>query len=85
MAHAIGTDSRIGPHYLHAGVGFGGPSLEKHLLNLVYICETLELVTVAAYFQSIVKVNTWQKNRCGPWTACGLPPSTHATAPACVL
>ena len=51
MSHAIGTDSRIGPRFLSAGCGFGGPALQKHVLNLVYICESLGLAQAAAYWQ----------------------------------
>ena len=36
VAHAIGTDSRIGPRFLRAGVGFGGSCFKKDILNLVY-------------------------------------------------
>ncbi len=39
VAYAIGTDSRIGPRFLKASVGFGGSCFQKDILNLVYICE----------------------------------------------
>jgi UDPglucose 6-dehydrogenase len=39
VAHAIGTDSRIGPKFLKASVGFGGSCFQKDILNLVYLCE----------------------------------------------
>ena len=29
VAHAIGTDSRIGPKFLKASVGFGGSCFQK--------------------------------------------------------
>jgi len=32
-----GTDSRIGPKFLNASVGFGGSCFQKDILNLVYI------------------------------------------------
>ncbi|KXZ51319.1 hypothetical protein GPECTOR_13g806 [Gonium pectorale] len=63
VGHAIGTDSRIGPRFLKAGCGFGGPALQKHVLNLVYICESLGLKQAAAYWQQVVDVNDWVKNR----------------------
>jgi UDPglucose 6-dehydrogenase len=34
VAHAIGTDSRIGPKFLNASVGFGGSCFQKDILNL---------------------------------------------------
>ncbi|MEM1296621.1 MAG: nucleotide sugar dehydrogenase, partial [Verrucomicrobiota bacterium] len=39
VARAIGTDSRIGPKFLKASVGFGGSCFQKDVLNLVYLCE----------------------------------------------
>ena len=38
VAHAIGTDSRIGPKFLKASI-FGGPCFQKDIFNLVYLCE----------------------------------------------
>ena len=37
MCCATGTDSRIGPKFLNASVGFGGSCFQKDILNLVYI------------------------------------------------
>ena len=37
VARAIGTDSRIGPKFLQASVGFGGSCFQKDILNLVYL------------------------------------------------
>ena len=37
VARAIGTDSRIGPKFLKASVGFGGSCFQKDVLNLVYL------------------------------------------------
>ncbi len=53
VSHAIGTDSRIGPKFLNASVGFGGSCFQKDILNLVYICETLGLKMVADYWNSV--------------------------------
>src|SRR5512133_3145633 len=39
VARAIGSDSRIGPKFLKASVGFGGSCFQKDILNLVYLCE----------------------------------------------
>ena len=39
LSKAIGTDKRIGPHFLEASVGFGGSCFKKDLLNLVYLCK----------------------------------------------
>ncbi len=63
VAHAIGQDSRIGPKFLKASVGFGGSCFQKDILNLVYLCEHFGLPEVAAYWESVVKMNDWQKQR----------------------
>src|SRR5690606_9051724 len=43
VSKAIGMDSRIGPKFLQASVGFGGSCFQKDILNLVYIAKTLGL------------------------------------------
>lgn len=63
VAHAIGKDSRIGPKFLKASVGFGGSCFQKDILNLVYLCEHFGLPEVAAYWENVVKMNDWQKHR----------------------
>jgi UDPglucose 6-dehydrogenase len=63
VSHAIGTDSRIGSKFLNASVGFGGSCFQKDILNLVYICETLGLKMVADYWNSVVEINDYQKQR----------------------
>ena len=63
VAHAIGRDSRIGPKFLKASVGFGGSCFQKDILNLVYLCEHFGLPEVAAYWEGVVKMNDWQKRR----------------------
>jgi UDPglucose 6-dehydrogenase len=63
VANAIGRDSRIGPKFLKASVGFGGSCFQKDILNLVYLCEHFGLPEVAAYWESVVRMNEWQKGR----------------------
>mmetsp|Transcript_28124 Transcript_28124/g.47197 ORF Transcript_28124/g.47197 Transcript_28124/m.47197 type:complete len:482 (-) Transcript_28124:197-1642(-) len=63
VAHAIGTDTRIGPKFLKASVGFGGSCFQKDILNLVYICESLGLTEVAEYWYQVIKMNDYQKER----------------------
>jgi UDPglucose 6-dehydrogenase len=63
VANAIGRDSRIGPKFLKASVGFGGSCFQKDILNLVYLCEHFGLPEVAAYWESVVRMNDWQKGR----------------------
>lgn len=61
VARAIGSDSRIGPKFLNASIGFGGSCFQKDILNLVYICEQFGLHEVAAYWQQVVDMNEYQK------------------------
>merc|ERR1712203_842075 len=61
VARAVGTDSRIGPKFLQASVGFGGSCFQKDILNLVYIYEQFGLSEVAAYWQQVVDMNEYQK------------------------
>ncbi|MBM3852404.1 MAG: UDP-glucose 6-dehydrogenase [Verrucomicrobia bacterium] len=63
VANAIGRDSRIGPKFLKASVGFGGSCFQKDILNLVYLCEHFGLPEVAAYWEGVVQMNDWQKRR----------------------
>ena len=63
VANAIGRDSRIGPKFLKASVGFGGSCFQKDILNLVYLCDHFGLPEVAHYWEAVVKMNDWQKHR----------------------
>ncbi|MCM8532033.1 MAG: nucleotide sugar dehydrogenase, partial [Lentisphaeraceae bacterium] len=63
ISEAIGADSRIGSKFLKSGPGFGGSCFQKDILNLVYLCETLGLPEVAQYWQSVIDINEYQKNR----------------------
>jgi UDPglucose 6-dehydrogenase len=63
VAKAIGTDSRIGPKFLKASVGFGGSCFQKDILNLVYLCQHFGLSEVATYWEQVVKMNDYQKQR----------------------
>ena len=63
VANAIGSDSRIGPKFLRASVGFGGSCFQKDILNLVYLCEHFGLTEVAQYWEQVIKMNDHQKYR----------------------
>ena len=63
VARAIGFDSRIGPKFLKAGVGFGGSCFKKDILNLVYLCESQGLAEAAEYWNSVVEMNVHQETR----------------------
>ncbi len=63
VARAIGMDSRIGPKFLKASVGFGGSCFKKDILNLVYIAESRGLTAVADYWRKVVDLNDYQADR----------------------
>lgn len=63
IARAIGKDSRIGPKFLKASVGFGGSCFQKDILNLVYIARSYGLSEVADYWEQVIKMNDYQKRR----------------------
>ena len=63
VAKAIGLDSRIGPKFLKASVGFGGSCFQKDILNLVYIAKSYGLNEVADYWEQVIIMNDHQKRR----------------------
>lgn len=63
VARAIGADSRIGPKFLQASVGFGGSCFQKDILNLVYLCNFFGLPEVADYWEQVIILNDYQKKR----------------------
>ncbi|KKY34040.1 putative udp-glucose 6-dehydrogenase [Diaporthe ampelina] len=63
VSRALGADSRLGPRFLHAGVGFGGSCFEKDILNLAYLARCLHLPEVADYWTSVLDINLYQRER----------------------
>jgi len=63
VANAIGSDSRIGPKFLNASVGFGGSCFQKDILNLVYICKSLGFHQAADYWEQVILINNHQRTR----------------------
>ena len=63
VSRAVGMDSRIGPKFLNASIGFGGSCFRKDILNLVYLCRHYGLDAVADYWESVVKINDYQQER----------------------
>lgn len=57
VAGAIGCDSRIGPHFLEAGLGFGGNTLPADLHRLVscwLFCQLVFLELDQHYFSVLL-------------------------------
>ena len=63
VVKAIGHDTRIGKKFLSPSPGFGGSCFKKDILNLVYLCRNYGLDSVANYWEQVLVVNSWQKNR----------------------
>jgi len=63
LAAAVGRDTRIGSKFLAPSPGFGGPCLIKDLQGLIYLCESLNLPEVAAYWSQVLSINEHQKQR----------------------
>lgn len=63
VSKAVGMDSRIGPRFLNASVGFGGSCFKKDILNLVYLCRHYGLNEVADYWEGVVRINQYQQER----------------------
>jgi len=62
VARAVGLDSRIGPHFLRAGIGWGGSCFPKDIVALQGIAETRGLS--ARMLRAAHEVNTDQRT----WT-----------------
>lgn len=63
VSYAIGKDRRIGSRFLNASVGFGGSCFQKDILNLIYIAQSYNLPEVARYWEQVIKMNDYQRNR----------------------
>lgn len=63
VAQIVGMDSRLGNKFLNASVGFGGSCFKKDILNMVYLCRHYGLDEVADYWDGVIKINDYQKNR----------------------
>jgi UDPglucose 6-dehydrogenase len=63
ISHTLGMNPNIGPHFLRAGVGFGGSCLRKDTLGLSAIATNLGIPEVAEYWRQVVVINEFQINR----------------------
>lgn len=63
VARAVGMDTRLGNKFLNASVGFGGSCFKKDILNLVYLCRYYGLKEVADYWEGVITINDYQKER----------------------
>lgn len=63
VRRAIGSDSRLGSHFLNPGPGFGGSCFKKDLLNLIYLADHYGLSSVANYWRAVVEMNGYSQQR----------------------
>tara|TARA_B100000886_G_scaffold340510_1_gene310648 strand:- start:3753 stop:5195 length:1443 start_codon:yes stop_codon:yes gene_type:complete len=63
VSKAIGSDKRIGADFLKSGPGFGGSCFKKDISNLVYLADYYGLKEVSKYWESVIRLNEWQKLR----------------------
>lgn len=63
ISRAIGHDIRIGPHFLKAGLGWGGSCFRKDIASICWICESLGLSEEAHYWQQVIVINERQRQR----------------------
>ncbi|KAI0114337.1 UDP-glucose/GDP-mannose dehydrogenase family, central domain-containing protein [Nemania sp. FL0031] len=63
VAASIGSDARIGDKFLRAGIGFRGSCFKKDVLGLVYLADSLGLREVSEYWQQVVAMNKYQRDR----------------------
>lgn len=59
VRYGMGADPRIGPHFLYAGVGFGGSCFPKDLRALVRIAD--DIAEPALLLRSAIQVNERQR------------------------
>ncbi|MCX7900917.1 MAG: UDP-glucose/GDP-mannose dehydrogenase family protein [Burkholderiaceae bacterium] len=59
VRHGIGSDPRIGPHFLYAGVGFGGSCFQQDLRALIHTADTHG--ASAAILRAAAEVNARQR------------------------
>ncbi len=55
----IGTDARIGPHYLYPGCGYGGENIDKHIQEFAQLVE--EVGGDARLLEAAIESNNNQK------------------------
>ncbi|CCW66912.1 unnamed protein product [Phytomonas sp. Hart1] len=63
ISRAVGSDKRIGNNFLNPSPGFGGSCFKKDILSLVYLCEKMGLHEVAEYWNQVIVINEYQKER----------------------
>ncbi|KAM9819921.1 UDP-glucose 6-dehydrogenase isoform 1-T1 [Syngnathus typhle] len=63
VATNFGYDVQLDTQPDKSESGFGGSCFQKDVLNLVYLCEALNLPEVASYWQQVIDMNEYQRRR----------------------
>lgn len=63
LAQAIGHDVRIGPHYLHPGLGFGGGCLPKDLHAFTQQADAAGVGPAVEFLRSVDNINLHMRAR----------------------
>ena len=63
VSKGLASFRNIGDRFLKASLGFGGSCFEKDVKSLVYLARSLGLEDVAEYWEVVIKMNNFQKNR----------------------
>lgn len=63
VAEALGYDERIGPHFLHAGLGFGGGCLPKDVRAFRARADELGAGDALAFLGQVELINARQRHR----------------------
>ncbi|CAN5781897.1 UDP-glucose/GDP-mannose dehydrogenase family protein [soil metagenome] len=63
LAEALGLDERIGPRFLHPGLGFGGGCLPKDIRAFMARAEELGVVQAVAFLRAVDAINLRRRAR----------------------
>ncbi|HEV8276586.1 MAG TPA: UDP-glucose/GDP-mannose dehydrogenase family protein [Streptosporangiaceae bacterium] len=84
LAHILGADSRIGPAFLRAGLGYGGGCLPKDIRAFVARAEELGCGASLAFLREVDGINLRRRARTAD-LALELAGGNLAGVPVCVL
>ncbi len=63
LAEALGHDARIGPRFLHAGLGFGGGCLPKDIRAFMARADELGVVQAVSFLREVDSINMRRRAR----------------------
>lgn len=63
LTESLGYDERIGPHFLNAGLGFGGGCLPKDIRAMIATAEELGVTQASSFLRLVDDINTQRRHR----------------------